>query len=110
VHPGDLAASASIVYLGVGGGLELLQFAYFSRLRGGVIGFEVVDEIALRCSKNLDLAEEINPWFQRSFVDLRKGDAFDLPIEDGVIDVAPQNLPRDAFPRARARGRRLERC
>jgi SAM-dependent methyltransferase len=97
VHPRDLGGSPSIVYVGVGGGLELLQFAYFSRRRGGVIGLDVVDEMLSACSKNLDLAEEINPWFQRSFVDLRKGDAFDLPLEDGVIDVAAQNCLFNIF-------------
>ena len=29
VHPRDLADQPSVLYLGVGGGLELLQFAYF---------------------------------------------------------------------------------
>jgi len=97
VHPRDLGGSPSIVYVGVGGGLELLQFAYFSRRRGGVIGLDVVDEMLSACSENLDLAEQINPWFKRSFVDLRKGDAFELPLEDGVIDVAAQNCLFNIF-------------
>lgn len=109
VHPRDLGGSPSIVYVGVGGGLELLQFAYFSRRRSGVIGLDVVDEMLSACSKNLDLAEEINPWFQRSFVDLRKGDAFDLPLEDGVTDVAAQNCLFNIF-KATTSGARSRKC
>lgn len=45
VHPRDLQDSPTVVYLGVGGGLELLQFAYFSRRPGAVIGIEPVREM-----------------------------------------------------------------
>ena len=31
VHPRDLVNNPHILYVGVGGGMELLQFAYFSR-------------------------------------------------------------------------------
>src|SRR5436309_1656220 len=37
VHPSDLMGSRPILYVGVGGGLEALQFAYFRRKKGGVI-------------------------------------------------------------------------
>jgi hypothetical protein len=35
VHPRDLAGNPSVLHVGVGGGMELLQFAYFGRRRGG---------------------------------------------------------------------------
>src|SRR5262249_30584436 len=45
VHPRDLAGAPTVVYVGAGGGLELLQFAYFSRRPGAVIGIEPVAEM-----------------------------------------------------------------
>ncbi len=97
VHPGDLARSPSVLYVGVGGGLEVLQFAYFSRRRGAVIGLDVVDEMIAACRRNLEDAEETNAWFKQSFVDLRKGDALALPLADGSIDVAAQNCLFNIF-------------
>ena len=38
VHLADMRADQTILYVGVGGGLEALQFAYFARRAGGVIG------------------------------------------------------------------------
>lgn len=97
VHPRDLAGNPSILYVGVGGGMELLQFSYFSRQRGGVIGLDVVDEMLDACRKNLTDAEKTNSWFSRDFVDLRKGDALDLPIGAATIDVAAQNCLFNIF-------------
>ena len=51
VHPRDLVNQPNILYVGVGGGMELLQFAYFSRKEGGVIGIDVVEEM-LKASKD----------------------------------------------------------
>ena len=45
VHPRDLVNNPSVLYVGVGGGMELLQFSYFSRKPSGVIGVDVVDEM-----------------------------------------------------------------
>jgi SAM-dependent methyltransferase len=97
VHPRDLANSPTVLYVGVGGGMELLQFAYFSRRTAGVIGLDVVDEMLAACRRNLQEAELQNPWFKSSFVDLRKGDALDLPVADGSIDVAAQNCLFNIF-------------
>ena len=47
VNPSDLANNPKILYVGVGGGMELLQFAYFNRNRGGVVGV-VVEELSYR--------------------------------------------------------------
>jgi SAM-dependent methyltransferase len=97
VHPRDLAGSPTILYVGVGGGMELLQFAYFCRRRGGVIGLDVVDEMLGACRDNLREAEPQNRWFDSSFVELRKGDALTLPLADGSVDVAAQNCLFNIF-------------
>jgi SAM-dependent methyltransferase len=97
VHPRDLARSPTILYVGVGGGMELLQFAYFSRRQGAVIGLDVVDEMLASCDENLHVAATENDWFKREFVDLRKGDALALPIADASVDVAAQNCLFNIF-------------
>ena len=93
----DLVNDPKILYVGVGGGMELLQFSYFSRQKGGVTGVDVVEEMLEASGKNLILAEEENDWFQREFVELIKGDAMNLPIEDESIDVAAQNCLFNIF-------------
>lgn len=97
VHPRDLVNDPKILYVGVGGGMELLQFSYFSRYNGGVIGVDVVDEMLQASRENFVEAERLNPWFKSEFVDLRKGDALSLPIEDNSIDVAAQNCLFNIF-------------
>ena len=93
----DLINDPKILYVGVGGGMELLQFSYFSRQKAGVIGVDVVDEMLEASRKNLILAEEENDWFKREYVQLVKGDAMNLPIEDESIDVAAQNCLFNIF-------------
>ena len=97
VHARDLTNNPQMLYVGVGGGMELLQFAYFNRTKGGVIGLDVVDEMLEASRKNFKIAEEQNDWFQSDFVDLRKGDAMALPIADNTIDVAAQNCLFNIF-------------
>lgn len=97
VHPRDLSGSPTILYVGVGGGMELLQFAYFSRKKSGVIGIDVVDEMLDASRKNFVEAEQLNPWFKSDFVDLRKGDALHLPVADNSVDVAAQNCLFNIF-------------
>lgn len=97
VHPRDLVNDPTILYVGAGGGMELLQFAYFSRKESGVIGIDVVDEMLQASKENFKTAETLNPWFKSSFVDLRKGDALDLPVDDNSIDVAAQNCLFNIF-------------
>ena len=97
VHARDLTNSPKILYVGAGGGMELLQFAYFSRQANGVIGIDVVDEMLEASRKNFIEAEKQNDWFKSSFVDLRKGDALSLPVEDNSIDVAAQNCLFNIF-------------
>jgi SAM-dependent methyltransferase len=93
----DLINNPKVLYVGVGGGMELLQFSYFSRQKGGVIGIDVVDEMLEACQKNFKIAEQENDWFKSEFVELRKGDALNLPIENESIDVAAQNCLFNIF-------------
>ncbi|WP_420578379.1 arsenosugar biosynthesis arsenite methyltransferase ArsM [Ekhidna sp.] len=97
VHPRDLVNNPKILYVGVGGGMELLQFAYFSRQKDGVIGVDVVDEMLAASALNFKEAENLNDWFKSEFVSLRSGDALNLPVEDGSIDVAAQNCLFNIF-------------
>lgn len=97
VNPRDLINNPKILYVGVGGGMELLQFAYFSRRTGGVVGVDVVDEMLQASRNNFKTAEEQNEWFRSDFVDLKKGDALNLPIEDNSINVAAQNCLFNIF-------------
>lgn len=97
VNPRDLVNEPTILYVGVGGGMELLQFAYFSRRKGAVIGVDRVPEMLDACADNLRTAEEKNDWFDAGFVSLRAGDAMELPVEDGSVDVAAQNCLFNIF-------------
>jgi SAM-dependent methyltransferase len=93
----DLINNPKILYVGVGGGMELLQFSYFSRQKGGVVGVDVVDEMLEASRKNFIVAEQENDWFKSEFVELKKGDALNLPIEDESIDIAAQNCLFNIF-------------
>lgn len=97
VNPRDLANDPTILYVGVGGGMEVLQFSYFSRKKGGVIGVDIVDEMLVACARNLKEAEQNNGWFQKEFVELRKGTALNLPLEDNSVDIAAQNCLFNIF-------------
>lgn len=97
VNPRDLVNEPTILYVGVGGGMELLQFSYFNRKKGGVIGVDVVDEMLIASKENFKVAEKENPWFKSEFVTLKKGDALNLPVEDNSVDVAAQNCLFNIF-------------
>jgi SAM-dependent methyltransferase len=97
VNPRDLVNAPTVLYVGVGGGMELLQFAYFSRREGAIIGVDRVAEMLDACAQNLVTAEHQNDWFNSDFVSLRQGDALSLPVEDGSVDVAAQNCLFNIF-------------
>ena len=97
VNARDLTNNPKMLYVGVGGGMELLQFSYFNRQKGGVIGVDTVDEMLEASRKNFMEAESLNPWFKSDFVELKKGDALNLPVEDNSIDVAAQNCLFNIF-------------
>jgi SAM-dependent methyltransferase len=97
VHPRDLNHAPTVLYVGVGGGMELLQFAYFSRRPNAVIGVDVVENMLEASARNFLEAEKENDWFRKEFIDLRKGDALQLPLEDASVDVAAQNCLFNIF-------------
>lgn len=97
VSASDLVGSPTILYVGVGGGMELLQFSYFSRKTNGVIGVDAVEAMLEACSTNLKTAQKENDWFSEDFVQLKKGDALNLPISDESVDVAAQNCLFNIF-------------
>lgn len=97
VNPRDLSNNPSVLYVGVGGGMELLQFAYFCRRPGAIVGVDPVARMLDVCAENLQDAERTNNWFNKEFVELRNGDALSLPIEDETIDVAAQNCLFNIF-------------
>ncbi len=97
VHPTELSNQPTVLYVGVGGGLEALQFAYFSRRPGGVIAVDPVAAMREAASTNLETAAKDNSWFDTSFVEIREGDAFNLPIEDASVDIVAQNCLFNIF-------------
>lgn len=92
-----MVTQPNILYVGVGGGMELLQFAYFSRKKGGVIGVDVVNEMLNAAKENFIIAEAENDWFKSEFVTLKKGDALNLIVANNSIDVAAQNCLFNIF-------------
>lgn len=97
VSPADLQGKDPILYVGVGGGLEALQFAYFRRRPGGVVAVDPVEEMREAARINLEEAARLNPWFDPSFVSIVPGDALHLPVADGSIGVIAQNCLFNVF-------------
>lgn len=97
VHPAELINEPTVLYVGVGGGLEALQFAYFSRRSASVIAVEPVSAMREAATHNLEIAAQENPWFDPSFVEIREGDAFALPVPDSEVDVVAQNCLFNIF-------------
>ena len=91
VEPDDLYGEEPILYVGVGGGLEALQLAYFRRHPGGVIAVDPVPEMRHEAERNLLEAARVNEWFRPEFVTLLDGSADSLPVSDGVAGVVAQN-------------------
>lgn len=101
VHLRDLRSDMTVLYVGVGGGggMEALQFAYVTRRPGSVIAVDSVPEMLDKARANFTIAAAHNDWFDPSFVDLRQGDALDLPVADGSVDLAAQNCLFNIFVR-----------
>lgn len=97
VHPTELSGEPTVLYVGVGGGLEALQFAYFSRRAGAVIAVDPVVEMREAARRNLQAAARENIWFDLDFVEIREGDAFALPVSDASVDVVAQNCLFNIF-------------
>jgi SAM-dependent methyltransferase len=97
VQPRDVPNDGAVLYVGVGGGLELLQFAALTRRRGAVVGIDSVPEMLERCRENLALARTTNPWLREDMVELREGDALALPVADGAVKLFAQNCLFNVF-------------
>ncbi|TWH45430.1 arsenosugar biosynthesis arsenite methyltransferase ArsM [Sporomusa sp. KB1] len=97
VHFGDLSHEETILYVGVGGGLEALQFAYFTRRPKSVIAVDKVPEMLDKARQNLELATKMNAWFRPDFIYLINGDALSLPVETESVTVAAQNCLFNIF-------------
>lgn len=99
VDPRDLKPSDTILYVGVGGGLEALQFAYFTRRPGGVIAVDPVAAMREKARANFALAARLNPWFRPEFVQILEGNALRLPVPSGSVRVVAQNCLFNVFMR-----------
>ena len=97
IQPTELTGSPTVLYIGVGGGLEALQFAYFCRRPSAVIAVDPVAEMRDAATRNLQLAAKENTWFDASFVKILDGDAFNLPVPDASVDVVAQNCLFNIF-------------
>lgn len=97
VHPRDLADRRRVLYVGVGAGMEALQLSYFIRQPGCVLAVDRVDAMLDTARELLTEAADQNDWFQPEFVELRKGDAMQLPVDDESMDVAAQNCLFNIF-------------
>jgi hypothetical protein len=81
VNPRDLRPEDTTLYVGVGGGLEALQFAYFARRPGGVIAVDPVAAMRDQARRNFLEAARLNPWFQPDFVRILDGTALSCPSQ-----------------------------
>ncbi len=99
VSPRDLTGASRVLYVGVGGGLEALQMAYFVRRVRGVVAVDVVPEMLESARALIAEAVPLNPWLTPDMIELALGDALALPVEDESVDVAAQNCLFNVFQR-----------
>jgi SAM-dependent methyltransferase len=99
VDPRDLKPNDTILYVGVGGGLEALQFAYFTRRPGGVIAVDPVAAMREKARANFVEAARFNAWFRPEFVEILDGDALRLPVAAESVRVVAQNCLFNVFMR-----------
>jgi ubiquinone/menaquinone biosynthesis C-methylase UbiE len=99
VDPRDLRPTDTVVYVGVGGGLEALQLAYCTRRPGGVLAVDPVAEMRARARASFEEAARLNPWFRTEFITLVDGSALHLPIPDASATVLAQNCLFNVFVR-----------
>ena len=97
VNPRDLRPSDTILYVGVGGGLEALQFAYFTRRPGGVIAVDPVTAMRHKAAANFREAVTLNMWFDADFVRILDGNALNLPVASSSVSVLAQNCLFNVF-------------
>lgn len=100
VSPRDLARAKRVLYIGVGAGMEALQFAYFLRRPGAVVAVDTNATMLEVAGELLAEAARTNEWFDPEMVSLRTGDALALPLGDACVDVVAQNCLFNIFTRA----------
>lgn len=100
VNPRDLRPTDTILYVGVGGGLEALQFAYFARRPGGVVAIDPVAAMRDKARANFLEAAQLNAWFRPEFVQILDGNALDLPVPSNSVNVIAQNCLFNVFMQA----------
>jgi SAM-dependent methyltransferase len=99
VDPRNLHADETALYVGIGGGLEALQLAYFLRRPGAVIAVDPVAAMRERALANFKEAARLNDWFRPEFIGLMDGSALEIPLADATADVAAQNCLFNMFVR-----------
>jgi ubiquinone/menaquinone biosynthesis C-methylase UbiE len=97
VDPRDLRADDTVLYVGVGGGLEALQFAYFTRRPGAVIAVDPVAAMRNQARANFEEAARLNAWFRPDFITLCDGSALGLPVPSATATVLAQNCLFNVF-------------
>jgi SAM-dependent methyltransferase len=97
VHLRDLSPEIDVLYIGVGSGMEALEFAYFTRRPRSVIAIDRVPEMIEVARAHFAEAERTNPWFRSEFVELIEGDALTLPVPDARVDLVAQNCLFNIF-------------
>ncbi len=99
INPRDLKPDDTVLYVGVGGGLEALQFAYCTRRPGSVIAVDPVAAMREKAAENFREALKLNPWLRPDFVRILDGNALKLPVESNRVSVAAQNCLFNVFMR-----------
>jgi ubiquinone/menaquinone biosynthesis C-methylase UbiE len=99
VDPRDLRGEDTVLYVGVGGGLEALQFAYFTRRPGSVIAVDPVADMRDKAAANFAEAARLNSWFLPEFITLMNGSALELPVPANRVTVLAQNCLFNVFTR-----------
>lgn len=97
VDPRDLRPTDTVLYVGVGGGLEALQFAYLTRRPGSVLAVDPVAAMRAKAAANFAEAARLNPWFRPDFVTLLDGAAHALPVANNTATVVAQNCLFNVF-------------
>ncbi|MEM9074112.1 MAG: arsenosugar biosynthesis arsenite methyltransferase ArsM [Myxococcota bacterium] len=99
ISPRDLAHAKRVLYVGVGAGMEALQLSYFIRQPGGVVAIDTNTAMLQVAKELLDEAQATNEWFDPAFIDLREGNALELPMPSESVDVVAQNCLFNIFTR-----------
>lgn len=99
VDPRDLRPGDKLLYVGVGGGLEALQLAYFLRQPSSVITVDPVSAMREAARDNFEEAARLNPWFRPEFIELLDGSALSLPVERSSVRLVSQNCLFNIFAR-----------